>query len=244
MNHHTVALAMCRITEELLWKPRMGWAAKHNPTARLTIRVGSGKKTYLSHPRDVAENAHMTLTYGVKMVADKSDPTYICKWLTSREVHERGYYGGQINLLNVLAHTMAHEFGHFVQVILGRRYDGSVHNQEFYVILDRIHASGEGDKIRDALHQSCLLYGIDLSKITASQEGLNILAGKLPNGEKPLGMREIYRHQKLWFRDPTMHSVGPVRVKEKRRTKIVVETVEEPKRRWVGYPAGFTTTQP
>ncbi|WP_240440678.1 hypothetical protein [Pseudomonas aeruginosa] len=186
----------------------------------------------------------MTLTYGIKMVVSKSDPNLIYKWLTSREIHERKYFDGKINLLNVLAHTMAHEFGHFVQVILGRRYDGSVHNQEFYAILDRIHASGEGDRIRDALHQNCMLHGIDLSRISASQEGLNLLAGKLPNGEKPLGMREIYRHQKLWFRDPAMHSVGPVRVKEKRRTKIVVETVEEPKRRWEGYPASFTTTQP
>lgn len=222
----------------------MGWAAKHNPKARLRIRVGSGQKTYLSHPRDVTTDANMTLTYGVKMVASKTDPHLICKWLTSREIHERNYFNGQINLLNVLAHTMAHEFGHFVQVILGRRYDGSVHNHEFYAILDRIHASGEGEKIRDALHQNCMLHGIDLSRIRASQEGLNVLAGKLPNGEKPLSMREIHRHQTLWFRDPAKHSVGPVRVKDKRRTRIIVETVEEPKRRWLGHPASFTTTQP
>lgn len=244
MNHHIVALAMCRITEDLLWKPRMAWASKHNPKAKLTIRVGSGKKTYLSHPRDVKANAHMTLTYGVKMVASKTDPNYICKWLTSREVHERKYYGGQITLLNVLAHTIAHEFGHFVQVILGRRYDGSVHNEEFYVILDRIHASGEGDKIRDALHRQCMLHGIDLSRISATKEALNTLSGKLPSGEKPLGMREIHRHQQLWFRDPSMRSVGPVRVKEKRRTKSVVAAVADPKRQWLAYPAGFTTTEP
>ena len=168
----------------------MAWAAKHNPKARLTIRVGSGKKTYLSHSRDVATNAHMTLTYGIKMVASKSDPNYICKWLTSREVHERKYFNGQINLLNVLAHTMAHEFGHFVQVILGRRYDGSVHNQEFYVILDRIHASGEGERIRDALHRNCLLHGIDLTRISASQEGLNMLAGKLPSVSSPTSRKD------------------------------------------------------
>lgn len=240
MNHYFVASAMCEVTEELLWKPRMAWAIKHNPTANLTLRVGSGKKTYLSHRRDTTNNASMTLTYGKMMVVSKSDPDKLCQWLSSREVHDRRYYNGELNLLNVLSHTIAHEFGHFVQVILGRRYEGSVHNPEFYTILDRIHGSGEADKIRAALHQRCMENAIDLRQITASQKGLNALSGLLPSGEKQLSMSDVRRGQELWFLSASMRSVGPVTVKEKRRTKIVVASVANPKDRWLAPPSYFS----
>jgi hypothetical protein len=244
MNHNIIARAMCKVTNDLLWKPRINWAIKHNSTADLTIRVGSGNKTYVSHKRDSAKNASMTLTYGAKMVADKMDPDRMAIWRTSREVFERKYYGGQLTLLNVLGHTMAHEFGHFVQVILGRRYSGSVHNEEFYTILDRIHASGEGDAIRDALYSECMKHSIDLSLITAGQTGLGRLTGKLPTGEQALKITDIRKDQQLWFLDERLQSVGPVIVREKLRTRVMVESVALPSRVWRAYPAGLSSTPP
>lgn len=242
MNPRIVANAMCKVTDEVLWKPRRGWATKHNPTADLDFRVGSGKHTYLKHRRVTANDASMTITYGKQMVVSKSDPETMCNWLTSRELHERRYYGGELTLLNILAHTVAHEFGHFVQVILGRRYDGSVHNQEFYVILDRIHASGEGDKIRAALHDQCMKFNIDLRQIRASQEGLNKLSGLLSTGEKPLSMREIHKGQQLWFREPSLKHFGPVKVLDKRRTRILIQQVAAPHQKWLYYPAAMSKT--
>jgi hypothetical protein len=244
MNHQTVASAMCKVTDEVLWQPRKAWALKHNPGADLKFRVGSGKKTYLRHQRDLADDARMTITYGSQMVASKTDPVAMCRWLSSREIHKRRYYDGELNLLNILSHTIAHEFGHFVQVILGRSYSGSVHNAEFYTILDRIHSGGEGDKIREALHSACMHLGIDLRRISANPEGLNQLSGRLPSGEKAMTMREVREGQQLWFLAPAMQCFGPVRVREKRRTRIVVESITESSHRWIGYPAGFSRTPP
>lgn len=95
---------MCDISDEVLWRPRIQWARKINPQVNLDFRVGSGKKTYLGGPDWLA----LTITYGAKMVQPQSDPHSMCQWLSAREVIERKYYGGEVTLLNVLSHTMAH----------------------------------------------------------------------------------------------------------------------------------------
>ena len=45
MKHRLIARIMCDLTDELLWKPRIEWARKHNRTADLKFRVGDGKRT-------------------------------------------------------------------------------------------------------------------------------------------------------------------------------------------------------
>lgn len=240
MDHHFIARAMCLVTEDLLWKPRMAWARSRCPGAALIVRVGSGRKTYLSHHHNLSVNAEMTLTYGVKMVAEKAQPELMCRWLTARELHERRYFGGELNLLNVLTHTIAHEFGHFVQNVLGRRYDGSVHNDEFYTILDRIHSSGEGDRIRAALHSHCLQRGIDLQRIEPSKASVLALSGRQPDGAKLLTMKDIRVGEMLWTRDAGHRHINPVRVIEKRRTRIVVASIDRVGIGLIGYPAGFS----
>ncbi len=240
MDHHFIANAMCRVTEDLLWKPRMAWARNRYPGTSLTVRVGSGKKTCLTHHHNLSVNAEMTLTYGVRMIQEKTQPDLMCRWRTALEVHARRYYGGELNLLNVLSHTMAHEFGHFVQNILGRRYSGSVHNDEFYTILDRIHSSGEGIKIRSALHALCLQRGMDLQRVIPSEASVLALSGCLPDGEKLLTMSEIRVGEKLWHRDAKARFFNPMKVIEKRRTRIVVKSVRDERRRFIGHPAGFS----
>lgn len=242
MNVSFVARAMCEVTDEVLWQPRRSWALKHNATADLVLRVGSGEKTCVSHARDLTKNARLTLTYGKMMVKSKMDPYELCRWRTSREVFERNYFEKELTLLNVLAHTIAHEFGHVVQNILGRRYAGSVHNEEFYAILDRIHSSGEAEKVRAALHQRCIDQGIDLRRINACQAGLNSLAGLTATGEKQLSMAEVKRGQELWFVAPDMQGHGPVQVFEKLRTRIKVRSVSDPAVKWIGPPSAFSRT--
>lgn len=236
MNHKSIAAAMCDVTEELLWKPRQPWAQRKLPGAELTFRVGTGRKTYLRHCR---ESPAMVITYGYKMVADKTDSSTMCTWLTAREIYDRGYYNRQLTLLNVLSHTIAHEFGHCVQVILGRRYNGSVHNAEFYEILDRIHASEEADRIRSALHSRCIDQGYDLRKIAATQADLNMLSGKMPNGEQALTLRDVRVGEMLFFSPPAMQRFNPVKVVEKRRTRIVVASMINPSQRWIAGSGAF-----
>lgn len=237
-----IARAMCEVTDEVLWQPRRAWALKHNATADLVLRVGSGKQTCVRHAKDTARDARLTLTYGKMMVADVMDPDELCRWRTSREVFERNYFDKQLTLLNVLAHTIAHEFGHVVQNILGRRHEGSVHNQEFYAILDRIHSSGEAEKVRAALHQRCMDQAIDLRLITASQAGLNVLSGLTRSGEKPLSMAQIKRGQQLWITDPAKQVHNPVRVLAKLRTRISVRSGSNPTLKLTGPISAFSDT--
>lgn len=240
MNHHFVASVMCEVTLELLWKPRMQWAAQRLPNVDLKLRVGSGKRTYLMAQKDLSVDATMILNYGVKMVSRKTDPDLMVGWRTAREIHQRGYYQGELTLLNVLAHTMAHEFSHFVQVVLGRAYDGSVHNAEFYAILDRLHASPDSLKIRDALHARCISNEIDLTSICASQAALNKLNGLTATGQKLLAMKDLKPGLKLWFINPKMSGEGPVVVTEKRGKKAVVQQIAQPKQIWLCSPSALS----
>lgn len=173
------------------------------------------------------------------MVASKSNPDKLCKWLTSQEVHERRYFDGELTLLNVLSNCIAHEFAHFVQNILGWRYDGSVHNREFYKILDRIHANGEGDKIRAALHERCMRNAIDLRKVSPSQKALLALDGLLPNGEVALTMAELRRGMRLWFISPEYSDLGPVRVIQKLKGRVKVELIADSEKKWLAPPSAF-----
>lgn len=75
---------------------------------------------------------------------NKSDAA---RWTTGKEITNRRYFGVDLSLMNCLAHTAVHEFGHVIQRINGWRYDGSVHNTDFYRILDRIHTSGKAHEV-------------------------------------------------------------------------------------------------
>lgn len=233
MNHRLIASAMCQITDELLWQPRIQWARHHNRTADLDFRVGRGRKTYLSHRRDAVNNARMTITYGVEMVRSKADPAQLCSWLSSQEIIDRKYYGGELNLLNSLAHVICHEFGHFVQVILGRRYDGSVHNKEFYEILDRIHAKGQAEQIRAALHNKCMSFGYDLRLIIAPSEKA------LSADQKDRLIRSLRIGDLVESTTDKNRQFNPFKIVEKRRKKIVIESISHPHRRLIGEPHIF-----
>lgn len=238
MKHRLIARIMCDLTDELLWKPRIEWARKHNQTADLKLRVGDGKRTCVSHRKKSDKDCRMTLTIGALMVESKANPMEMCMWRTSVELHEKGYYGGELNLLNALAHCIIHEFGHVVQVVLGRRYESSVHNHEFYAILDRIHASPVAGQLRDELSRRCLDIGVDLQANSVNKTTVSaILDGKAAEGILTMGSIRV--GQRLFFRDPKLSDVGQVVVKEKRRTRVLVEQVARPNQRWLAKPHGL-----
>lgn len=230
MDHRFIAKQMCQLTEEMLWKPRRDWALKRNPKAALTTRVGSGNKTYLSHHRDMSVSGQMTITYGLKMVASKANPDTMCGWRSSRELRERGYYGGELNMLNLLAHTMAHEFAHLVQVLLDWRHINSVHNADFYRVLDRIHASEDAVLLRDSLHRACLGRGIDLSRIGPSDRAMAAMSGRHVSGEKMLALADVRPGETLWFVDADGRQFNPVKALKKVRGKLHVESLAPGKR--------------
>tara|TARA_R110002124_G_scaffold128157_19_gene288728 strand:+ start:25625 stop:26188 length:564 start_codon:yes stop_codon:yes gene_type:complete len=180
---------------------------------------------------DTSKGAQMVLTYGTEMIVSKSDKACLSLWTTGREVSQRGYYNGELSLLNVLAQTIVHEFGHVVQIILGRRYKGSVHNAEFYQILDRIHSSGEAEKIRNELNERCLAFNIDLSQVEASHS--------IPDDDA-LSLSEIRTNERLWFKAPKLHAHNPVLVTKVLRKRIAVKSEYNPKLMWTGPPTAFS----
>ena len=139
---------MCSVTRDCLWQPAEQWVRERSPGSFLHCRVGSGQATY--HRFDPRDRQHL-ITYGVRMIAAKHQPDTASGWLSGREIRKRGYFGGELSTLNLLAHTCCHEFAHLLQQSAGQRFRGSVHNRHFYTILDELHESGAAGVTRDAL---------------------------------------------------------------------------------------------
>lgn len=89
------------------------------------------------------------------MIASKFKAHEIHDWLTSREISRYKYFDGEITLLNVLTHTICHEFSHFIQQIHGQSFRGSIHNSYFYTILDSFYSNFTADKVRSELAIRC-----------------------------------------------------------------------------------------
>ena len=97
------------------------------------------------------------------MIAAKHQPETAQGWLSTREIRSRGYFDGEVSVLNLLAHTCCHEFAHLLQHSAGQRHYGSVHNRHFYETLDELHNSGAANATRHYLSEQATLAGIELS---------------------------------------------------------------------------------
>lgn len=152
---------MCDVTQSTLWQPAAAWVKSRDSNSTLICRVGSGQATY--HRFDPQYKQHQ-ITYGLRMIQAKHQPDTASGWLSAREIHKRGYFGGELNTLNLLAHTCCHEFAHLLQCSAGQRFHGSVHNRHFYTILDELHESGGASVVRHALAEYAKRLEIPLPK--------------------------------------------------------------------------------
>lgn len=156
-----VTSIMCDVTRDILWVPLRDWALQRKPGFDVEIVPGTGKRTY---HRGASDGEPAKIVYGQKMVEDKmSNNLRACGWLSAKEIVQRGYYSGVQEPAELLAHTICHEFGHLVQVILGRRTEGSVHNDEFYEILDKMHENGHAQRVLDELRRRTAEKGLKLT---------------------------------------------------------------------------------
>lgn len=127
------------------------WLKIKAPGLNLNVRAGSGKSTYFGYKYGrVNRDAHTnhSITYGVRMIMSKYDAEMACRWTTAREITDFGYWGGQITLINLLAHVVIHETGHFINYILYPREDNSVHNAAFYNTLNRMCSNPISERVR------------------------------------------------------------------------------------------------
>jgi len=131
-----IGRAMIAATNEL-YIQRKDWAEERSgKQLQFKASIGSGKATY--HQSDGTNR--IKIIYGIEMIQDKLCPEHARTWLTYKELAEFGFcIKDQISPLKLYTHTVLHEFGHLVQVILGARYSRSVHNKEFYQILKKAY---------------------------------------------------------------------------------------------------------
>jgi len=151
---------MCQATREILWAPAESWVREQSRGAGLALRVGSGQATY--HRYDPRQKQHL-INYGARMIAAKHQPDTAQGWLSTREIRGRGYFGGEVSVLNLLAHTCCHEFAHLLQHSAGQRHYGSVHNRHFYEALDELHRSGAANATRQYLSEEAEKAGLGLA---------------------------------------------------------------------------------
>lgn len=102
----------------------------------LAARAGTGKAT--NHKLYPRRSSHV-ITIGQKMVEDKMTEAGASRWLSTKEIKRYGFFGGDVTLPKLLAHTVLHEYAHALQTVRGERLRGSVHNPEFYRILFQLH---------------------------------------------------------------------------------------------------------
>lgn len=158
---HAIAELLCEATEQVLWRELQPWLAERGDSHRLQCRVGSGEATYY---RMLGDRRHL-LNYGRKMVASKFNAGIAAQWRTGREILRRSYFDGELTLPGVLSHTCCHEFAHVIQGINGWIRYGSIHNREFYRILDRIHQSGSAHTVYDYVVAGAAQRGLTLDFI-------------------------------------------------------------------------------
>jgi hypothetical protein len=143
-RNHIIVNLMIEASKKVLIKKIEEWLAKKHPQKTICFRAGSGKST---HHKKLSKHQH-EITYGVKMVENKISSMRSCsRWTTGKEIISRKYYNGEVTIQHALAHTVVHECAHFIQVLGEFRDYGSVHNDKFYEILDRMHASGIADDV-------------------------------------------------------------------------------------------------
>lgn len=186
-QYKPIAKLLCDATEEVLWVRGAGGLAADPGRHQVHCRVGAGEATYY---RDLGANRHL-INYGLKMVASKHNPEIAAQWRTGREILGRGYFDGKLSLSGLLAHTCCHEFSHAVQSINGWIRRGSIHNQQFYHIVDSIHHSGLALEVRSFIEQRARAEGLSLafspavsdSQLLALRESRSFEPGELVSFE-------------------------------------------------------------
>jgi hypothetical protein len=149
MTNYEIALLLIDATKNCLISGVKDWLVHNHPQSKLTFRVGTGKRTYCSSKRSSKD---AKITYGVKMIEScLYSERKSSGWTHGKEILKRGYFEKKITPQTILTAVLIHETAHYFQMLANKVYDGSIHNEEFYEILDRMHFRGTAQKVYDYL---------------------------------------------------------------------------------------------
>lgn len=149
INYKKIAKILIKASEEVLIEPNLSWFKSKYPSSEISFRVGSGKRTYFSSEYGSISGS---ITYGVKMIESCLESYNVASgWTHGKEIINRKYYNGILTPHNCLAAVALHEVAHYYQHLIYERKFGSVHNKEFYKILDKMHNNGKGEEVLNFL---------------------------------------------------------------------------------------------
>lgn len=151
---HAIAHSLTPILHSL--HDRAG-AAVVKAGRQFIARVGDGAST--NHFFKTADQCHV-ITLGAKMVESKMSAAGAEKWLSAREIRKFRFFNGEVTFVNLLAHTIMHEYGHMHQHLEGGRTRGSVHNDCFYRILAQLHRE-HGEFVLSKVNEVFATYNFD-----------------------------------------------------------------------------------
>jgi len=170
----------------VLWPHYEARILARDSHTELTTRVGRGRATY----HRVDKSSRHLIVFGWKMVQQKSlGWPAASRWTSGREIVNRGYYSGHVDLLSVLAHAACHEFAHLLQSVEGKRKRGSVHNAAFYSLLDEMHREGVADEVLALLVEQCRDVDFDVGwakglEDSGALQGLGQASLRVPRGRQ------------------------------------------------------------
>tara|TARA_B100000700_G_scaffold178953_1_gene197616 strand:- start:11939 stop:12976 length:1038 start_codon:yes stop_codon:yes gene_type:complete len=145
----------------------------------LSVRVGSGRRT--CHQFDRLQR-NSVITYGKKAINDKiQNGQKSLGYTTAKEIKQYGFFNGKITTKNLLVAVVLHEYAHYIQVLNGQRYRGSVHNDHFYEILNDLHYQGYANEVKSFLDNDPVFNQLPDEKIN---EEANNLKEKIKTGDK------------------------------------------------------------
>jgi len=152
-----IAEVMVKVLKDTVWPAVLQLAEHHDlePFGPLNPKVGRGKSTYhkITIDEESGDMAHRII-FGKDMVMSKFSERQAGNWLSTHEIREKGYFGGEVTLAHLLSHTILHESAHAIQRMAGERVKGEVHNPQFYRWLDLL-SDLAGHECLEDLVQRC-----------------------------------------------------------------------------------------
>ena len=155
-----------QLATEALLGLRQEWAEERLGEFTFDLQLGRGRRTYLQHsqasgPAKLLKRSKIShgfkLVYGRRCIEEIFDAGHYHRWKSFAELKNNldDKHQGPLTPLQHLSHIVLHEFSHFVQSVLGQRYNRSVHNPEFYQILASSYAAGSEQLVMTHILKAC-----------------------------------------------------------------------------------------
>lgn len=207
INHRKITRLLVNCTKDVMLPRFEKWIEEKSPGTKLKLEMGKGKSTY--HQK-TGRNRHK-IVFGIEMARCQiRSQLEASSWTHGREIIDRKYFGGDLDLKNVFVAVLLHEFSHFVQTLSGGRTYNSVHNDKFYEILDWMYEKGY-----DQLVMNYLMQHKEFAELKYESDITEKEASKYHNKNIKNGMKVKFKGREKVEISGIVEKVNPKRIKLK-----------------------------